>query len=490
MATDRQSRALRSGGFLIALGLALAAATPMTAQAQMTAGEASLHAGTLEVPLNKSQVVTADRPIAKAMVGNDEVADIMPITNRSVYVLGKKMGTTSLTLYDGSGRVISVIDVSVGPDVLALSDQLRQLVPGEKIDTSISNDSVVLTGLVSNPAAADRAAMLAKAYAGDKVINLLSVGSSTQVMVEVRFAEVSRTAGKEIGVSGFGLSNNGKFDAVTGKGASLVPDPDTGVGIMKLAEITNTFGIFRNVFNVGGTQIEAVLNALESRGLAKTLAQPTLIALSGEKASFLAGGEFPVPSVQSGGSTNGNTPITVQFKPFGVSLSFTPTVLGDRTINMIVEPEVSQIDSSASLTVGNITIPGLRTRRASTTLELRDGESFAIAGLLQKDFKTTVDQIPLLGSIPILGALFRSTNYQKGQTELLIVVTPHLVAPLKPGQVRLPTDTVRDPSEAETFLLGQAYHPKPLKPVAPVDGAAAAAPAASPSTAKGGSYAY
>ena len=198
-----------------------------------------------------------------------------------------------------------------------------------------------------------------------------------------------------------------------------------------------------------------------------------------------------MPSVQSGGSSNGNTPITVQFKPFGVSLSFTPTVLGDKTINMIVEPEVSQIDSSASLTVGNITIPGLRTRRASTTLELRDGESFAIAGLLQKDFKTTVDQIPLLGSIPILGALFRSTNYQKGQTELLIVVTPHLVAPLRPEQVRLPTDTVRDPSEAETFLLGQAYHPEPLKPVAPVGGTAPAAAApAQPSTAKGGSYAY
>ncbi|WP_369805438.1 type II and III secretion system protein family protein [Sphingobium sp. EM0848] len=483
MATDRQSRALRSGGFLIALGLALSVATPMAAQAQ---SEASLHAGTLEVPLNKSQVVTADRPIAKAMVGNEDVADIMPITNRSIYVLGKKMGTTSLTLYDSAGRVISVIDVSVGPDVLALTDQLRQLVPGEKIDASISNDSIVLNGLVSSPAAADRAAQLAKAYAGDKVINLLSVGSSTQVMVEVRFAEVNRTAGKDIGISGFGLSNNGKFDAVSGKGASLTPDATTGIGVLKLAEITNSFGIFRNVFNIGGTKIEGVLNALESRGLAKTLAQPTLIALSGEKASFLAGGEFPVPSIQSGGgTTNGNTPITVQFKPFGVSLSFTPTVLGDRTINMIVEPEVSQIDSSASLTIGSITIPGLRTRRASTTLELRDGESFAIAGLLQKDFKTTVDQIPLLGSVPILGALFRSTNYQKDQTELLIVVTPHLVAPLKPEQVRLPTDGVRDPSEAETFLLGQAYHAEPVKPA---EGVAPAAQA--PAAKKEGSYAY
>jgi len=166
----------------------------------------------------------------------------------------------------------------------------------------------------------------------------------------------------------------------------------------------------------------------------------------------------------------------VEFKPFGVSLAFTPTVLGDKTISMIVQPEVSQIDPSASLTIGSISIPGLRTRRASTTLELRDGESFAIAGLLQKDFKTTINQIPLLGSIPIIGALFRSTNFQKDQTELLIIVTPHLVAPVKPGvAMRLPTDEIKDPSQAETILLGQAYHPQPATP-APAPGAAKKAP--------------
>lgn len=478
-------------GSLLALSLMLAG-VPLAGPA--AAQESALHGGTLEVPLNKSQVVTADRPIAKALIGGDEkgekqVADIVPITNRSVYVLGKNMGTTSLTLYDAAGRVISVIDIAVGPDVIALADQFHKLLPGEPIEASISNDSVVLTGTVSSASAADRAAQLAKAYAGDKVINLLSVGSSQQVMVEVRFAEVNRSAGKDIGVSGFLNSRGGSFNSVLGKGAQLVPGKDVsittptagggtitstvpGAPIQQLSSITNTFGIFSNVFKLGGLSIDATLNALESRGLSKTLAQPTLIALSGEKASFLAGGEFPVPVVQGGGAgTGGTPPITVQFKPFGVSLAFTPTVLSDKTISLVVEPEVSQIDPSASLTLGNITIPGIRTRRASTTLELRDGESFAIAGLLQKDFKTTVDQIPLLGSIPILGALFRSTSFQKDQTELLIVVTPHLVAPLKPGQVRLPTDAVKDPSEAETFLLGQAYHPEPAgapgKPAAP-----------------------
>lgn len=498
MAIDRKARVARRP--LLALSAALAAglplATPVPALAQ---GEAGLRGGTLEVPLNKSQVVTADRPIAKALIGGDDkpdkmIADIVPITNRSIYVLGKNMGTTSLTLYDAAGRVISVIDIAVGPDVIALTDQIRKLLPGEPIEAAISNDSIVLTGMVGSPAAADRAAQLAKAYAGDKVINLISVGSSQQVMVEVRFAEVDRSAGKDLGVSAFANSRGGSFRAATGQGAQLVPgQPVTvttplpgggtsttsvpGASMLQLASITGTFGIFQKMFNIGGLSIDATLNALETRGLAKTLAQPTLIALSGEKASFLAGGEFPVPVVQSGGAGGGGAPpITVEFKPFGVSLAFTPTVLGDKTISMIVQPEVSQIDPSASLTIGNISIPGLRTRRASTTLELRDGESFAIAGLLQKDFKTTINQIPLLGSIPIIGALFRSTNFQKDQTELLIIVTPHLVAPVKPGvAMRLPTDEVKDPSQAETILLGQAYHPQPATP-APAPGAAKKAP--------------
>jgi pilus assembly protein CpaC len=301
------------------------------------------------------------------------------------------------------------------------------------------------------------------------------MGSSQQVMLEVRFAEVTRSVGKEIGIGGFGAS--GSFDAAIGKGAQLIPGPG-GAGLLQISSITDQFGIFRKQFSVGGLNIEGIINGLESKGLAKTLAQPTLLALSGEKASFLAGGEFPVPVAQSNsGSGTGSQAITVEFKPFGVSLGFTPTVLGDKTINLIVEPEVSAIDPSASFSVGNITVPGLRTRRASTTLELRDGESFAIAGLISKDFQTTVDQVPLLGSIPILGALFRSTNFKKGETELLIVVTPRLVAPISPSQVRLPTDRVKDPDEFETFLLGEPYHPQPIKPVVPDVPVSQAAPA-------------
>ena len=461
---------------------AAALTLPAGAQVASTAGP-GLHAGTLEVPLNKSEVVNADRPIAKAMIGNDQIADILPLTDRSIYVLGKKMGTTSLTLYDARGRVIAVMDVAVGPDFETLQTQIDDMVPGEKIVARMSNESIILTGTVSSPAAAQRAAQLAQTYAGDKVVNLINVGSSQQVMLEVQFAEVNRSSGKEIGLSVFGNSAGGSFSGVAGRGSNLVPDPNTGGGILKLDSITGMFGIFRQDFSIGGLSLQGILNALESKGLSRTLAKPTLVAMSGERASFLAGGEFPIPVAQTGGGTSGNPAITVEFKTFGVSLAFTPTVLTDSTINMVVEPEVSEIDPSASLTLNGITIPGLRTRRVSTTLELRDGESFAIAGLLQNDTKVNISQLPILGSLPIIGSLFRSTRYQKGETELLIIVTPHLVAPIRPGQVRLPTDRVAEPNQVKTFLMGQPYEQRELPPVTdPRTGAATVPDAAVPGT--------
>ena len=461
--------------------LALAVATAATpAAAQSAGGGEGLHAGALEVPVNKSQVVTVDRAIGKALVGNAEIADVLPISERSVYVLGKKMGTTSLTLYGRDNRVLAVMDIAVGPDVDSLRAQFRQLIPGQTIDARISNDAVILSGTVSDPGAADRAAQIAKAYAGDKVINLISMGGSQQVMLEVRFAEVSRQVGEQLGAQGF--LNRGSFDGVVGASAGLRPKDTTvttsigGVststtvteGVLTLGALTDTFGIFRKIFNIAGLDVTGVLNALERKGLSKTLAEPTLLALSGERASFLAGGEFPVPVVQSGGGGGGagGNAITVEFKPFGVSLAFTPTVLGNKVIHLVVEPEVSSIDPTASITINGLVVPGLQTRRASTTIELRDGESFAIAGLLRRDFSTTIRQLPILGSLPIIGALFRSSSFQKGETELLIVVTPRLVAPLRPEQVVLPTDRVKDPKPLDTLLLGDDYKENKLVPPA------------------------
>lgn len=446
---------------IIRVAAALLGSAALAAPAVAQVADSSVHAGALEVPVNKSQVVSADRPIGKALIGNADIADVMPISSNSVYVLGKKLGTTSLMLYDRANRVIAVMDVAVGPDVQGLRAQMDQLVPGQKIDARITNDSLVLSGMVNDPGAADRAAQLAKAYAGDKVINLLTVGGSQQVMLEVRFAEINRQLGERLQVSGFGVSQGGKFQGGIGEGASF--DSSNG---LQLGGIADAFGILNRVFRLGNLNIDATLDVLERRGFAKTLAEPTLIALSGERASFLAGGEFPIPVVQSGGNGGGGNAITVEFKPFGVSLGFTPTVLGDKVISLVIEPEVSSIDPTASITINGLVVPGLQTRRASTTVELRDGESFAIAGLLRKDFQTTVRQLPILGSIPIIGSLFRSSNFQKGETELLIVVTPRLVAPIRPDQVRLPTDRVEDPRAVDVLLDGEGYRTKALPPQA------------------------
>lgn len=450
----------------LALASSTCLATPAFAQDQ------GIHAGTIEVPVNKSQVVSADRAIARAMIGNAEIADVVPISERSVYVLGKAFGTTSLTLYDRTNRVIAVMDVEVGPDVEGLRTQMADLVPGQLIEARISAGNLLLTGMVNDPGAANRAAQLAKAYAGDNVINLITVGGSQQVMLEVKFAEINRQMGERLQVSGFGLSDGGTFRGALGEGASL--DAENG---LRLGAIADAFGIFSKAFSIGSLNLDATLDLLERKGLSKTLAEPTLVALSGERASFLAGGEFPVPVLQSsGGGGGGGTGITVEFKPFGVSLAFTPTVLGDKVISLIVEPEVSSIDPSASVTVNGLVVPGLQTRRASTTVELRDGESFAIAGLLRSDYQTTVRQLPLLGNIPILGALFRSSSFQKGETELLIVITPRLVAPLRPSQVRLPTDRIADPQPIDVLTTGDSYRPVPLPPIAgalPADAAAA-----------------
>ena len=461
-------KGLKRAALLAAAGLAgLAFAAPAMAQMSAISIAEDVHAGELEVPVNKSQVLRVDRPYAKALIGNPEIADVLPLTNQSLYVLGKKAGTTSLTLYDRANTLIAVVDVVVGPDVTTLKRQLSELMPGDQIGARISNDSIVLEGIVSDAPAADRAVQIAETYAPGKVVNLLSIGSAQQVMLEVRFSEVKRSALKQFGV-GLGLqSDSGNLNGVIGGGASLSPGaPVTstiggvttttpGDPILALGAITNSFGIISRVFRAFGTNFEATLDALERKGAITTLAEPTLVALSGETASFLAGGEFPVPTAQGGGSSSNAGAFTVTWKPFGVSLAFTPTVLADGVINLVVAPEVSSIDPTASIVINNLTIPGLQTRRAKTTLELRDGESFALAGLLRRDFQDTVRQFPILGSLPIIGALFLSTGFQKEETELVIIVTPHLVRPVRAANLRAPTDRVGPPNEADLFLLGR-----------------------------------
>lgn len=454
-------------GALIAVGSV--AAVPAAAQVGVTEAT-DIHAGQLDVPMNKSQVLRSDRPFAKALVGNSEIADVLPLSDQSLYVLGKKMGTTSLTLYDRRNTLIAVVDVAIGPDVTSLKRQLSELMPGDQIGARMANDSIILEGVVSSAPAADRAVQVAESYAPGKVINLLQIGSAQQVMLEVRFSEVKRSALKDIGFGMFvkGGGSHG-FDSAIGNGASLIPDTTTGIATPKLGAIADSFGVLTRTFGIFGLNINAALNALESKGAVTTLAEPTLVALSGETASFLAGGEFPIPVSQGSNSNNGGggSNITVEFKPFGVSLAFTPTVLADGVINLEVAPEVSSIDQSASVVINGLRIPGLQTRRAKTTVELRDGESFAMAGLLRKDFQDTVRQFPILGSIPIIGTLFRSTNFQKEETELVIIVTPRLVRPVRAGMLKAPTDRVAPPDEVDLFLLGRTDSGVGVNPLAP-----------------------
>ena len=293
-------------------------------------------------------------------------------------------------------------------------------------------------------------------------------------MLEVRFSEMNRTAAKNLGLNTGFTNGNGPRTFQGGFGntapTTTLLTNKNGSPTIDLAGVLSSFGIVAKGITLGNLNIFTALDALERKGVVTTLAEPTLVALSGESASFLAGGEFPVPVAQGGGGTgNGNTSITVEFKPFGVSLAFTPTVLDDGVINLVVAPEVSSIDPSASINVNGLTIPGLQTRRAKTTLELRDGQSFAIAGLLRNDFQSTVRQFPLLGSIPIIGTLFRSTGFQKQETELVIIVTPRLVRPVPADQMKLPTDRVRPPSELDLFLNGRTDSAVGTNPLDPKD---------------------
>ena len=475
--------------FLAASIAVAAAVVAVPASAQVSVAE-GIRAGELDVPVNKSQVLRADRPYSKALIGNPDIADVLPLTGNSIYVLGKKPGTTSLTLYDSRNHLIAVVDVVVGPDVISLRRQLSDLMPAQEIAARMSNDSIVLEGVVPNAVAAERAVQIADTYAPGKVVNLLSIGSSQQVMLEVRFAEVKRSALKQLGinwdVASCKLPPCSNLNGIIGNGSSTHPftNPDTGevLGSQLLhGAVTDSFGIISRAFRAFGQNFNVQLDALERKGAVTTLAEPTLVALSGETASFLAGGEFPVPVVQGnggGGNGSGTNAITVQWKPFGVSLAFTPTVLADGVINLEVAPEVSSIDPSASLVINNITIPGLQTRRAKSVIEMRDGESFALAGLIRKDFSDTVRQVPILGSLPIIGALFRSTGFQHEETELVIIVTPRLVRPVAAGTLKLPTDRVGPPHEGDLFINGRTdtgVPPSDVEPARPL-----AAPPAGP----------
>lgn len=396
----------------------------------------------LAVPMNRAVVVESDTPFAELSIANPSIADISTLSDRTIYVLGKTPGTTTLTLLDASGRLITNVEVRVAADISEFKERLRQILPNEKIEVRTANDGIVLSGTVSSTQRLQRALDLAERYAPERVSNLMSVGGVQQVMLKVRFAEMQRSVAKSLS-SSIAIGAN---QAVANTGTYLLGDNSLGA----VSSVTDgVAGGVEFTFNLGSVQLGVLLEALETRGMVRTLAEPNLSALSGQQAKFHAGGEYPIPVSQEDGA------ITVEFKPFGVSLDFVPRVVDGDLINLELATEVSAIDTTNSFTNGSITIDAFSTRRTSTTVEMRDGESFAIAGLLREDFTDSNSQLPWLGDIPVLGALFRSASFQRNQSELVIIVTAHLVTPTRGEALALPTDRIKPPSEQELFLFGK-----------------------------------
>ncbi len=440
------------------LGIALGMTAIPAAQAETLRIMNGTATGPLSVPMNRAVVVEADQPFAELSIANPGIADISTLSDRTIYVLGKAPGRTTLTLLAPDGKLITNVEVQVTPDVAEFKERLRQILPGEKIEVRTANDGIVLSGQVSSITRLDRALDLAKRYAPDRVSNLMTVGGTQQVMLKVRFAEMQRSVSKQLsGSIGF-YNPGGKFQAGAANNIAGVNNVLTGSTVS--TQLTGAVGVG---FSAGGLEFGVLLEALEDKGLVRTLAEPNLTALSGQEAKFLAGGEYPIPV------SGDNNTVTIEYKPFGVELAFTPTVVDGDIINLAVNAAVSGIDTTTSVTTNGFSVSAFKRRETKTTVEMRDGESFAIAGLLQDDFRDLNGQVPWLGDIPVLGALFRSSEYQRSQSELVIIVTPHLVSPTRGEALALPTDRVKPPTEAELFLFGKtAASGKSKGPVAEV----------------------
>ena len=419
------------------------------------------------VTLHKSRTIRFSKPIKTATIGSTAIADMTPMTDRTLYIQGKAIGTTNISVFDDNMQLVEVVDLEVAIDTANLQGKIRASTGSNSIRVSASNGEVVLSGIAPDAVAADRAVSVAKSMvkAGD-LVNAMTVAPTQQVMLKVRFLEASRSAERDLGVNWYGTNANGSRGFSTGNGYPVTVPAGGGISVIQsagalLSTATGTpFGVvLANLVN-NGKNIDVMISALETKGLVRRLAEPNLVALSGDTARFLAGGEFPVPMAVATTTGQGVTP-TIEFKKFGVSLTFAPTVLKRGLINLRISPEVSELDFANAVTISGTRIPSLVVRNAQTTVELREGQSFAIAGLLQSRGVRNIDQLPWLGSVPVLGALFRSAAYQNQESDLVIIVTPHLVRPATPGdRLATPFDERLPSNDADFFVNGQMEVPK------------------------------
>lgn len=436
------------------------------AQAKLTKSATAFY-----VPLNRSELISARTDIAEVIVTDPEVANVVVHGKRKVSVLGVAIGSTTLRLFDAKRRLIRSTDVYVTYDLPAIRRALKEFLPNEHIGVSMVNTRIALNGDVSSASAAASAIEIAQEFVHGKlkaedaearkvpdgtttespIINLMKISAGQQVMLRIRIGEVQRNAVRNLGVSLQAVGNGEPtFFLGTSIGRLAPTSGSSTTSSFAYQQISASSDAFINagIYSKGANGVGAAIEALERDGLFKILAEPNLTALSGEEAQFLAGGEFPIPVPQQLGQ------VTVEYKPFGVALKFIPYVLSKNRIRIQVQPEVSELSNQNQLQTQGYIAPSLITRRASTTVELAPGESFMIAGLLRDNMTSTIDQLPGAGEIPVLGALFRSTAYQRQETELVIAVTPYIVDPVKDSDIKLPTDDFRPATFFESVFLG------------------------------------
>jgi len=404
------------------------------------------------IPPNDTLTIKTGKPFGDLVIGSAELIDVVPLSDKSLFIRGKKNGATNISVYGDDKSLLGVIDIRVASDFTEVASAIHSAAPSAQVRVINSNDRIRLTGMVRDAVELQRVMEIAQSYSDQPVLNQLRVSDSQQVMLEVRIIEASRTTGRDLGIGWSGQGNNGIGKATTSQGIGTDDDGNLARTLLDpkgAATGMLPFGqLIAKVLEISGGNIDVVINALEQKGLARRLAQPNLIAMSGETASFHAGGEVPILTTTNNGAT---VATETDYRPFGVRLSFTPVVLDGGLISLKIEPEVSELDTSINVN-GN---PGFTSRAARTTVALRDGQSFAMAGLLQSINAKDIQQLPGLGKLPVLGALFRSTSFLKKETDLVIVVTPHIVRPAAPGEdLYSPLDQTRSSNDVELFALG------------------------------------
>jgi pilus assembly protein CpaC len=403
--------------------------------------------GPLTLDAGKGTMLRLPEDATSVFVADPSIADVQVPSPKTVFVLGKKTGTTTLYVLGPGNKTLLQRTVVVARDMLSLRGMLASRFPNLNVQATTGQGSLLISGQVPTAQDVDTIVQAVTPFLADKevLINRLTVDRPLQVQLRVRITEVDRNVTQQLGINWQALGQSGNWlgGIFSGRAIQNLAQPivsgSGGVTYPINLPTNNAFSLLAG-FKTGNTDIRALIDALNQEGLLTVLAEPNLVAMSGQTASFLAGGEFPIPVSQTNGA------ISVEFKQFGVKLDFTPTVLNERRISLKVRPEVSQIDTTASVTTGGVTVPGLSVRRADTTVELASGQSFAIGGLLQSNTTDIVSQVPGIGSIPVLGKLFSSSNYQNNKTELVIMVTPYLVEPVDPGKLRTPLDSLISPS--------------------------------------------